>query len=89
MRYVKKPGYMTRAVVAWLILNGIMIFTLAVVVWIIPREFLGHWFVMIPLLVGIVVSEWIIMAETVAPIIKDWIKQEMQVEDPKPPTPIR
>ena len=89
MRYVKKPGYMTRAVVAWLILNGIMIFTLEVVVWIIPREFLGHWFVMIPLLVGIVVSEWIIMAEPVAPIIKDWIKQEMQVEDPKPPTPIR
>ena len=85
MKLVKKPGYMKRAVIAWFIFNGILVFTLAVVVYLVGG-LLDRWFVMVPLLIGVIVSEWIIMVETVAPIVKDWIKQEEWVEE-KPEKP--
>lgn len=78
-RLVKKPGYMQRAVIAWAILNAIALGTLFIIVWIVG-DYLAQWYVMIPLLIGIIVSEWIIMAETIAPIIKDWITQETYEE---------
>lgn len=81
MPHVKKPGYMKRAIIAWCIFNSILILTLALIVWILG-PWTNQWFVMIPLLIAIVVSEWIIMAETIAPIIKEWIKQEEYVPDP-------
>lgn len=80
MGYVKKPGYMFRAVIAWTIFNAILFVTLGAVVWIM-QGYMNAWFVQVPLLLGIIVSEWIIMGETIAPIIKDWIKQETYVDD--------
>ncbi len=82
---MKKPGYMLRACIAWIIWNAILLFTLAVVVYI-CRPIMDRWYVMIPLLVGIVASEWIIMAETIAPIISDWIKQEEDVKSGEKPS---
>ncbi len=79
-RTAKKPGYMFRAVVAWCIFNLILFATLGAVVWIM-QGYLNAWFVQIPLLVGIIVSEWIIMSETIAPVVKDWITQEQEVKD--------
>lgn len=85
IKTVRRPGYMTRAVIAWIIFNTILLFTLAVAVYIV-KPYLHEWFVMIPLLVGVVVSEWIIMGETIAPIIKDWIQQEETILDDEQPS---
>lgn len=82
---MKKPGYMGRACIAWIILNAVLLATLAAIVYVVGA-YLDRWYVMIPLLVAIVASEWIIMAETIAPIIADWIKQEEYVEDGKLPS---
>lgn len=84
-RSMKKPGYMGRACIAWIILNAVLLATLAAIVYVVGA-YLDRWYVMIPLLVAIVASEWIIMAETIAPIIADWIKQEEYVEDGKLPS---
>jgi hypothetical protein len=77
----KRPGYMLRACVAWVILNSVLLFTLAALVYILPKEQLSMWYVMIPLIVAVVTSQWIIMGETIAPIIKDWITQSEYVND--------
>lgn len=82
---LKKPGYMFRACVAWVILNAVLLFTLAALVFIL-KGYLATWYVMIPVIVAVVVSEWVIMAETIAPIVKDWIKQEEYVKDGDKPT---
>lgn len=76
---LKKPGYMFRACIAWVILNAVLLFTLAALIYIL-KGYLSVWYVMIPIIVAVVVSEWVIMAETIAPIVKDWIKQEEYVE---------
>lgn len=82
---IKKPGYMGRACIAWVILNTILIFTLAAVIYVVGT-YIDRWYVMIPIIVGVVVSEWVIMSETIAPIISDWIKQEETVEDGNVPS---
>jgi hypothetical protein len=82
---VKKPGYMMRAVVAWCIYNAIAIFTLSVILYVVglfAPAVLGTWFVIIPLMIGIIASEWIIFADTIAPVIKEWIRQESYVTKP-------
>lgn len=78
--YRNKEGYMKRAVIAWCILNAILLGTLALISLIIG-PYLGQWFIAIPLLLGVIISEWVIMAETVAPIIKDWITQTESFDD--------
>ena len=83
-----KPGYMRRAVIAWCILNGILIATLALVVYVVT-PWMERWFVMIPLLVAVIVSEAVIMAETIGPIIRDWIKQDEYVRDGDKPSWLR
>ncbi|GAA2871833.1 hypothetical protein GGQ99_000977 [Aminobacter niigataensis] len=80
---VKKPGYMLRAVMAWCIFNTILFVTLGILVYLLT-PFLDRWFVVIPILVGVIVSEWVIMAETIAPIVKEWIAQEEWVEEKRP-----
>jgi hypothetical protein len=82
---VKKPGYMGRACIAWVILNAVLLFTLAALVYIL-QGYLDKWFVTIPILVGVIISEWVIMSETIAPIISDWIKQEEYVKDGDKPS---
>lgn len=72
--FVKKPGYMLRAVIAWCIFNAILLATLGAIVYVLGD--VRTWYVQVPLIIGVIVSEWIILGETVAPIIKDWIKQE-------------
>jgi hypothetical protein len=72
---VKKPGYMGRAVMAWVIFNTILFVTLGVMIYLLG-PFLDRWYVVVPTLVGVIVSECVIMAETIAPIIEDWIAQE-------------
>ena len=84
-RTVRRPGYMGRAVVAWMIFNTILFVTLGVLVYL-AGAYLDRWFVMIPMMIAVVLSEWIIMAETIAPIIKDWIKQEEYVTDGERPS---
>lgn len=79
-KHVKRPGYMGRAVVAWFIFNSILFVTLGALVFLVGA-YLDRWFVMIPMMLAVVLSEWIIMAETIAPVIKDWIKQEEYVAD--------
>ena len=83
---IKRPGYMFRACVAWVILNFVVLVTLAALVFILPGDQLSQWYVMIPLVVAVVISQWIIMGETIAPIIKDWIKQEEWVSDGQQPS---
>lgn len=83
---MKRPGYMLRACVAWIILNAVLIFTLSALVFVLPRDQLSQWYVMIPIILAVVVSQWIIMAETIAPIIKEWIKQEEYVKDGEKPS---
>ena len=83
---IKRPGYMFRACIAWVILNAVLIFTLAALVFVLPRDQLSQWYVMIPVIVAVVVSQWIIMSETIAPIIKEWIKQEEYVHDNEKPS---
>jgi hypothetical protein len=85
MAHVKRPGYMKRAVIAWCLLNGIMIAMLAILVYLIG-PYVDRWYVMIPLLVAILVSEFVIMTETIAPIIKEWIKQEEYISDGQKPS---
>lgn len=75
MPYKKKPGYMLRAVIAWCIFNAILIATLVAVMFIMGG-YRNIWFIQLPLIIAVIVSEWIIMAETIAPIIKEWIVQE-------------
>lgn len=82
---VKKPGYMFRACVAWVILNAVLLFTLSALIYIL-KGYLSVWYVMIPIIVAVVASEWVIMSETIAPIISDWIKQEEYVKDGDKPT---
>lgn len=76
----KKPGYMLRACVAWIILNTILLCTLAAVTYVV-KDYIDRWYVMIPLIVSVVASEWIILSETIAPVISDWIRQEEYVEN--------
>ncbi len=79
-KYVKKPGYMGRAVTAFVLLNAIMLGFAAALVWV-AGEWADRWFVMIPIVLGMIIAEAIIMGETIAPIIKDWINQEEYVSD--------
>lgn len=72
---VKKPGYMWRAIVAWFIFNAILIGTLAVVVWLLGG-YNPVWYIQLPMIVAVIASEWVIMAETIAPVIKEWIEQK-------------
>lgn len=76
---MKKPGYMFRACVAWVILNAVLLFTLTALVYILSG-YISTWYVMIPIIVSVVVSEGVIMGQTIAPIIGDWIKQEEYVD---------
>lgn len=78
-KYEKRPGFMFRACIAWVILNAILLFTLAALVFVLGDN-VDRWYAMIPLVLAVVVSEWIIMAETIAPIIKDWIQQVEYVD---------
>lgn len=84
-KHMKRPGYMGRAVAAWFIFNTILFVTLAALVFLVGA-YLDRWFVMIPMMLAVVLSEWIIMAETIAPVIKDWIKQEEYVSDGERPS---
>lgn len=70
-----KPGYMKRAVAAWCILNATMILMLIFIVWLVG-PWLDRWYTMVPLLIGVIITEMVIMSETVAPIMRDWIRQE-------------
>lgn len=84
-RQVKKSGYMFRAVVSWVIFNAILLFTLAAVVFILggagnSLELMTQWYIMVPLLLAVVVSEWVIMLETIAPVVSEWINQTTWVE---------
>lgn len=83
--HMKRPGYMRRACLAWVVLNSVLIFTLAAIVFVLG-PYTDRWYVTVPLIVGVVISEWIIMAETIAPIVKDWIKQEEYVKDGDKPS---
>ena len=82
---VKKPGYMLRACVGWVILNLVLLFTLAATVYIV-QGYLDRWYVIGTLLIIVMVSEIGIMNETIAPILTDWIKQEETVDDGQKPT---
>jgi hypothetical protein len=79
---VKKPGYMFRACVAWFIYNFIALGTLAVIVWLVGPNVLNQWYVLVPIIVIIVVTEYAAFMDTIGPVIRDWVKQEEYVETP-------
>lgn len=80
MPYIKKPGYGRRAFIAYGLFNLILLFTLAVVTFFLS-PFMDRWYVILPVVAGFIISEWIIIAETIGPIVQDWIKQEEYVAD--------
>lgn len=80
MPTVKKPGYMGRAIVAWTVLNLAMAITLGIAVYFL-KPWLENWYVILPVLVSSIITEWVITSETIAPIIKEWINQETYQED--------
>lgn len=65
-------GYMSRAIIAWFIFNAILIGTLAIVVWLLGG-YQPVWFIQLPMIVAVISAEWVIMIETIAPVIKRWI----------------
>lgn len=65
---------LTRAIVAWLIFNSILLGTLAATGWLLSGS-LSNWYVQLPLAVAIIVTEWVISVETIVPVIRDWIRE--------------
>jgi MFS superfamily sulfate permease-like transporter len=81
--YTNKPGYMRRATIAWALYNVIFLGTLAVLIYF-TGPYLDRWYVMIPLIVVLIVGQWIILGETIMPFIRDWIQNGNHVEPIKP-----
>lgn len=80
---MRKPGMMKRATVAWVVLNTAMLLTLAVIVYMV-QPWMGNWYIALPILISVVVTEWMITSETIAPIVREWIRGEESVEVGKP-----
>lgn len=80
MPYAVKEGVMKRATIAWVVMNIIMGITLAFAVYIL-NPWMENWYIALPLLVGVIVSELIITSETIAPILRGWIKQEQYLTE--------
>lgn len=80
--YGNKPGYTKRAAVAWLFYNLIFLGTLATLLWF-AGPYIDRWYVMIPLIVVLLIGQWIILGETIMPFIRDWIKDGNYVEPDK------
>lgn len=85
MEYVKKPGYMKRAIVAWFVLNLAMFLVLGAVSWFLA-PFLNAWYVIAPIIIALVITEWSITAQTIAPIVSEWIAQEEVVQQGQKPS---
>ena len=71
---------MQRACVAWVVLNLSMFIVLGFTVWLLSA-YMNAWYVILPLVVSLVITEWIITGETIAPIVREWIKQEEYVKE--------
>lgn len=82
---VKRPGMMWRATAAWLVLNVAMLATLAIIVYVV-QPWMQNWYIALPILVSVVVTEWMITSETIAPIVREWIKGEELVKDGEKPS---
>jgi hypothetical protein len=83
--YVKKPGFMGRAIVAWVVLNVAMFVTLGVSVYFLG-PFLNAWYVILPILLVTIVSEVMITGDTVYPVVRQWIDQEEYVKEGEKPS---
>lgn len=76
---IKKPGYMGRAVIAWILLNFITFGTLYAIVYVLGEylpDLLKLWYVLFPLVVVAAITEYAIAIGTIVPVISEWIKQE-------------
>lgn len=82
---VRKPGFMGRAVVAWIVLNVAMFLSLGIFVYFL-NPWLGFWYVILPVVVASIATEWVITSETIAPIIGEWIRQEEEIKDGESPS---
>lgn len=76
---------MQRACVAWVVLNLSMFIVLGFTVWLLSA-YMNAWYVILPLVVSLVITEWIITGETIAPIVREWIKQEEYVKEGEKPS---
>jgi len=85
MAHMKKPGVFKRATIAWFMLNAVLVITLAVTVYMVS-PWMDSGYVVVPLLIAFIGAEWWIMAETLAPIVRDWIRQEEYVSDGNKPS---
>lgn len=86
---IKKPGYMGRACIVWLILNIIMAITIIAMMWFLSTytpDILKQWLVMAFVVGAAVVSEWVIMWQTIAPVCLEWITQEEDVKEGQQPS---
>ena len=82
MPYVNKPGMMKRALFAWTALNLVMAVVVALTVWIVGQENVDNWYIALPLVIAIIITEWAISSATIADIVTDWIKQQVWTDTP-------
>lgn len=82
---VRKPGFMGRACVAWAVLNVAMFVSLGIFVYFL-NPWLNAWYVILPVVVATIATEWVITSETIAPIIREWIIQEEYVKEGEKPS---
>lgn len=85
MSYVKKPGFMSRAIIAWIFLNVAMFLTLGIAVYFL-NPYLDNWYVILPIMVTTIISELYITSDTVYPVVKEWINQKEYVKDDEKPS---
>jgi hypothetical protein len=82
---VRRPGFMGRACVAWVVLNVAMFLSLGIFVYFLG-PWMTQWYVILPVVVATIATEWVITSETIAPIIRDWIIQEEYIKDGDSPS---
>jgi hypothetical protein len=80
MRLVKKPGFGRRAFAAFLLLDAIAAAIMLALIWLL-RPYMEYWYVILPITLGFLVSQFVILNETIWPVLKDWITQEEYVSD--------
>lgn len=82
-----KPGWMGRAVAAWVILNIILVASVGAFVALLAYFQVEHaWYTIIPLILIFAVGEIAIMSETIAPVLsklKEWIFQDEYIDRDK------
>ena len=79
-RLVKKPGFGQRAFIAFFVLDAIAASIMLGLIWVL-KDYMDRWYVVLPITVGFLISQLVILLETIWPVLRDWITQEIYVDD--------